>query len=459
MRLLRLRALLVGAGALLVLTQCQQVEPTAPKAEGFDAPIPQDTSYLAGSLTFRLSELQNKINKELDPVLVGKKADGGAGPGLIPFRVERSGPVQIQYVNQQIRFSAPLQLWLGKLFGREDDAPRKPFCELQVNFQSPLSVTADWRLSSHVKFIDYKWVIEPEIRLLGREIPLTGLVQNLLERYQTAIEQAIDNAIHEDLRLDKTVLPVWQDIQNPLLISKEYGLWLIPRPMSVAASDISGNQETITTHLRIAFSTDTRLATEKPTVTKAPLPPLQKCDQITQLADLRVVSSIPYTAINQILAQTLKEPKKMALGLVKINKATVYGNQRDLVVKTEVSGLVDGTLYLRGRPTFDTLTKTLIVQNLDFDTSTDNELNQFSESIIHRGLQRLLGDWLEIPLGDEIAKLPAKISEAYEKGPGKTTDLKMNNFRFVPQRIAIRPDGIQALIRVKAKVDLQVQKL
>jgi hypothetical protein len=458
MRLSRLHALLAGAGILLLLTQCQQVEPTAPKAEGFDAPIPADTSYLAGSLTFRLSELQKKINKELDPVLVGKKSNGGSG-GLLPVRVERSGPVQIQYVNQQIRFSAPLQLWLGKLFGREDESTQKPFCELQVNFQSPLSVTSDWRLASHVKFLDYKWVVEPQIRLLGQEISLTRIVQNLLERYQSDIEQTIDAAIHEDLRLDKTVLPVWQDIQNPLLISKEYGLWLVPKPLSIAASDISGNQETITTHLRIALRTETQLSTTTPTVTKVSLPPLQKREQVTQLADLRVMSSIPYTGINQVLATILKEPKKMAMGLVKINKATVYGNQRDLVVKTEVSGLVDGVLYLRGRPTFDTLTKTLIVKNLDFDTSTGNELTKFSESIIHRGLQRLLSDWLAIPLGDEIAKLPAKISEAYEKGPGKTTDLRINDFRFVPQQIAIRPDGIQTLIRVQSRVALQIQQL
>jgi hypothetical protein len=459
MGLLRLRALLVGAGALLLLTQCQQVEPTAPKAEGFDAAIPEDTSYLAGSLTFRLSELQKKINKELDPVLVGEKSTDGKNRGLLPLRVERSGPVQIQYVNQQIRFSAPLQLWLGKLFGREDESTHKPFCELQVNFQSPLSVGSDWRLSSNVKFIDYKWVVEPEIRLLGQEISLTRLVQNLLERYQTDIEQTINEAIHEDLRLDKTVLPIWQDIQNPLLISKEYGLWLIPKPVSVAASDISGNQETITTHLRIAFKTETRLANVKPVVAKVALPPLQKRDQVAQLSDLHVMSYIPYTAINQVLATILKEPKKMAMGLVKINKATVYGNQRDLVVKTEVSGLVDGTLYLRGRPTFDTLTKTLIVKDLDFDTSTDDELNRFSESVIHRGLQRIVGDWLEIPLGDEIAKLPAKINEAYEKGPGKTTNLSLTDFRFIPQRIAIRPDGVQTLIQVRTKVDLQVQHL
>jgi hypothetical protein len=171
------------------------------------------------------------------------------------------------------------------------------------------------------------------------------------------------------------------------------------------------------------------------------------------------MSSIPYTAINQVLATILKEPKKMALGLLTINKATVYGNQRDLVVKTEVSGLVDGVLYLRGRPTFDTLTKTLIVKNLDFDTSTGDELTKFSESIIHRGLQRLLSDWLTISLGDEIAKLPAKINEAYEKGPGKTTDLHIKEFRFVPQQIAIRPDGIQTLIRVQSRVALQIQQL
>lgn len=451
---------LFGLAIALFLIQCQNVDTQPPKKEGFDPPIPPKISYLAGPITFQLNELEAKINRELDPVLVGKDSKGGKAGGIVSFRVERSGPVHIQYENQQIKFSAPLQLWLISPFGRDKHPPDKPFCALHVNFQSPLSVTSDWRLSSDVKFVDYQWIIEPEIRLLGKEISLTNFAQNILEKHQSSIEQAINSAIYNDLRLDKTVSPIWRDIQKPLLLNKEYGLWLLPKPMSVAASPITGNSKQITTHLRIAFETQTELKPKEPTHPDVPLPQLQKRDTVSQTAQLSVVSFIPYADINRTLANYLKkEPQKVAMGLLKINSASVYGSQRMVVVKAGVSGLIDGTLYLRGRPVFDTLTNTLSINDLDFDAQTDNALSKLSNSLIHKGICKLLEEMLTISLGSEIKKLPERINEAFEKGPGKKTDLGIKSFRFVPQRVAVRPDGIQALIHVESNVSVHVQKL
>ncbi|UHG89652.1 DUF4403 family protein [Spirosoma oryzicola] len=456
MKLLRRIQLPIALAVVLFTSQCQQVETEPPKADGFDPPIPSQISYLAGPITFQLTELEKKINKELDPVLVGKKTKGG----IFSFRIERSGPVHIQYVDQQIRFSAPLQIWLIQPFGASDTSPQKPFCALQVNFQSPLRVTPNWRLASNVKFTDYQWISEPEIRLFGKEISLTNFAQRILDNHRTSIEKAIDTAVYEDLRLDAMVKPVWQDIQKPLLLEKEYGLWLIPKPISVAASPITGNTKQITTHLRIAFETRTDLKSEEPVQPLVPLPQLQKRDTVSQIADLRVVGFIPYADINRMLSRILsKEPKKVALGTLTINKASVYGGQRTVIVKTEVNGLVDGTLYLRGRPVFDTLTKTLHVKDLDFDAQTDNALSKFSNTVVHKGLRKLMERMLVIPMGSEIEQLPKKINEAFEKGPGKKTDLGIQSFRLVPQTIAVRPDGIQVLIHVQSKVAIHIQKL
>ncbi|SOD99548.1 DUF4403 family protein [Spirosoma fluviale] len=447
----------IGFGLLVLLAQCQKVKPEAPKAEGFDPPIAATLSYLAGSITFQLRELEEKINKELDPVLVGKETKDGKTRGIISFRVKRLGPVHVEYVDQQIKLSAPLQMWLTKPFSRDTTPPKKPFCALAVNFKSPVSVTPNWRLGSRTTFTDYKWIVQPQIA----GISLTRIVQNILDRHKTDIEMAIDSAVHTQLRLDKMVKPIWRDLQSPLLINKEYGLWLTPIPISVAAGAITGNAEQITTHVRIAVRTQTELKPTKPVHTPTSLPPLQKRDTVPQTSDLHLMSFIPYADINRMLAVTTNSKnKKLVLGSLTIHEVSVYGGQRSLIVKADVSGLMDGTIYLRGRPEFDTLTNTLHIANLDFDAETWKALPKGSDTVWHKGLRELLESLLTIPLGDDIAKLPQAIDKAFEKGgPGKKTDLTIQSFRFVPQKIAIRPDGIQALIYVKSTVGVQVKQL
>jgi hypothetical protein len=453
--------LTLGLAFLLSLTQCQKSTPPPPKAEGFDPAIPGDTSYLAGPITFTLKELQKKINQELDPVLVGKGSSSGKKGGIFPFKVVRSGPVRIQYANSQLKFSAPLGLYINSPFSSKKTAEQRPFCSLQVNFQSPLTVTPNWRLASKVQFTNYEWIVEPEIRFLGKDISLTNFAKKLLDKHQTAIESAIDTAIHKELRLDQMVMPIWQNIQKPLLIDRSFGLWLLPIPLGVEASPIDGDSVKITTHLRIAFATKTVLQPKKPGHSEVKLPILQKREQVSPVTDLRLLSVIPYADINRMLDRTLnKEKKKLLLGALTIRKASVYGGQRSLIVKTEVSGLLNGTLYLKGRPTFDTLTNTLRLKNLDFDPGTVSELSKFSSSLVHNGLINMIEGFLTISLGGEIEKLPQTISESFKEGEtGNKTDLGIQSFRFTPQKIAIRPDGIQALIHVQSKVAVRVKQL
>ncbi len=456
--------LLLGSVAILLLllfTQCRQVSPPPPTAQGFDDSIPPAISYVAGSVVMPLRELENKINEKLDPVLVGKKSAGREKKSLFAFRVIRSGRVQIHYENQQIRFSAPLQLWLLTPLSGGEASQNRPFCSLQVHFQSPLTVTPNWRLASQVKFANYEWIEEPRIRLLWQEISLTKIVRSVLERYQSAIESAINSAIYEELQLDQLVGPIWQDMQKPLLIDRQYGLWLMPRPVGIEASPVQGNSQQLITPLRIAFQTRTALSPDQPAYSPTSLPLLQKRAQLATTSDLNVMSFIPYTDINQMLARQIgQQPIKLAWGALTIRKATVYGSQQSLIVKAQVSGLVDGTLYLRGRPTFDTLTKTLKVSDLDIDVATRNVLPKLAGLVINKSLLRVVENLLVMPLDDDIAKLPQLIVKAFEKGgAGAKTDLTLQNFRFNVPKLVIRQDGIQALMHATSNVSVRVKQL
>lgn len=455
----RLLKIGMGIALVLLLARCQKVAPKAPAAQGFDAPIPTTLSYLAGPISFRLSELENKINKELDPVLVGPKNVEEGKKSLFTLRVARSGPVQTQYRDQQVLISAPLQIWLLTPFSR--DTVGRPFCALQVSFQSPLSVSSEWRLVSRIQFKEYKWISPPEIRLLGKAISLEKFVQRVLEKLQPVIESTIDAAIYKELRLDKIVRPIWRDIQKPLRIDRQFGLWVVPNPMTVAAGPIQGNKDGISVPLQIAFATQTVLKEQSPAFPIKPLPALQKKSALSQTSELRLMSDIPYRDINQMLQRKLKEQDvKIAWGLLKVKDASVYGGQHALIIRTELSGLINGTVYVQGRPGFDTLTNTLVVSKLDFASQLETPLPQKIETAIHDQVCAMLENVMKISLGEEIAQFPQKIDAAFDKSrASRKAALGLARFRFLPQRIAVRPNGIQALIKIESNVAVQVKNL
>jgi len=316
-------------------------------------------------------------------------------------------------------------------------------------------------LTTKSRFDDYRWIHKPRVRLLGVKINVTKLADSILDKRKADIEAAIDEAVHGELRLDKEVRKIWQDIQKPLRICKvPEEIWVVPRPFSVAVAPIYGSKKTITVPIQIALRTATKVGTE-PEPQLEPLPRLLRHKTLPESSRLRVLAFVPYEGMTKVLSQEVKQRKlNLMKGAVTVKDASVYGSGRSLIVKTDVGGAVKGTLYFRGQPVFDTLTNTLRIRYVDFDVDTKERLLATADWLLHDNMRDTLEKSLVIPLSQQLAEVPAKIETAFAQGgAGKKTILDINAFRMVPQKIVVRPDGIQVLIKVESKVAVVIKHL
>lgn len=453
---------LVFLTALTGAVGCQRIKTEVPVTQNFDPPIADPVSFVSADVTFNIRDLERKINKALNPILVREETFEGKKGQAWRLRVERTGPVQIRYANQKVSFSAPLQVWYSNPIGLRKDKKSRPLCALAVNFVSPLGVASNWRLTTRVRLDNYRWIQEPAVRLLGVKVSIKKLSENLLDKRRAEIESAIDQAVHDELRLDRQVNRVWRDMQKPLRISKKpEEIWLIPRPFSVAVAPVHGDARRITLPVQIAFRVDTRLGAMPVVEHLEPLPRLLRRNRLPDASRLQVLARVPYADLNRVLARTLKEQKlDLAGGNVRIRNVTVYGGGRSLILKANVSGAVNGTLYFRGQPAYDTLANTLRVRDVDFDVVTKESLFATADWLLHDHLRDTLQSALVVPLRYQIDTLPEKIETAFSRGKvGRKAALDVDAFRLVPQRIVVRPEGIEILIKVESKVDLAVRRL
>ena len=459
--LLELFVLLIG---FIGVYGCKQVKTNAPVQEAFEPAIPDPVSLVAGNLTFNISDLEEKINQSLSTTLVHEDTfEGNAGEAW-KLWVERTGPVRIRYENRRVYFSAPLQVWYSNPINlhKRENRKSRPLCALAVNFNSPVGVGPSWQLVTKSTFENYHWTQEPKVKLLGIKIGVKKIAETVLDKRRADIEHAIDIAVHDAVHLDKEVRKVWRDLQKPLRIAKQpENVWLLPKPFSVAAAPVFGNSHQITVPLQIAFRVATKLGPEPVVDTLERLPRLQQRGHLPEAARLSVLAFIPYQDVNNVLDRTLsKEKMNLAGGNLTIKKATVYGNGRRLVVKIDVTGAVKGLLYLHGQPVYDTLQNTLRVDNVDFEVDTKEKLMASADWLLHDNLRDTLQSVLVVPLRREIASIPGKIEAAFARAKvSEKTDLDIESFQLVPQRIVVRPDGVQILIKVRSKVAVKLKEL
>jgi hypothetical protein len=448
--------------ALTGAVSCQRVKTETPVTQSFDSAIADPVSFVSADVTFNIRDLEHKINEALKPVLVTEETFEGKKGEAWRLRVERTGPVRIRYANQKVSFSAPLQVWYSNPIGLRKDKRSRPLCALAVNFVSPLSVASNWRLTTRVSLQDYHWIKEPTVRLIGMKVNVKKLAENLLDKRRADIEMAIDSAVHNELRLDREVRRIWRDMQKPLRLNKTpEEIWIIPRPFSVAVAPVYGNARRITLPIQVAFRVDTRFGAMPVVEQIEQLPRLLRRNRLPSASRLQVLARVPYADLNRVLARRLNQQKlDLAGGTIRIKNATVYGGGRSLVLKADVGGAVNGTLYFRGLPAYDTLTNTLRVEDVDFDVVTKERLFATADWLLHDHLRDTLQSVLVVPLRYEVDTLPEKIESAFSRAKaGKKTALDVDAFRLVPLRIVVRPEGIEILIKVESKVDLAVKRL
>ncbi|UFH52231.1 DUF4403 family protein [Spirosoma sp. KNUC1025] len=455
---------LVLLAILIGFDGCKRVRPDAPVQEEYEPAITDPVSYMAGDITFNIRDLEKKINKGLSTTLVTEEAFEGRKGEAWRLRVERTGPVQIHYTNRRVYFSAPLQVWYTNPVGLRKSKNRKsrPLCALAVNFTSPVAVAPNWRLVTKVKFEDYKWTQKPTLRILGIKVGVKNIAETILDKRKADIEQAIDRAVYKGLRLDKQISKIWRDMQKPLRVAKSpENIWLLPKPFSIAAAPVYGNEKQITVPIQIAFRVDTRIGPQPVVDSLERLPKLLRRKTVPDSARLAVLAFIPYNDINQVLERSLEKEKiDLVGGRLKIKTATVSGNGRQLILKTDISGTVNGTLYLHGNPSYDTLTNTLRIKNVDFDVDTKEKLLATADWLLHDHLRDTLQSMMVVPLRQPISSIPSRIETAFAKAKvGQKTDLDLDSFQLIPKRIIIRPDGVQVLIRVESKVGIKVKRL
>ncbi|GAB3696312.1 hypothetical protein GCM10027592_19250 [Spirosoma flavus] len=419
---------------------------------------------MAGNLTFNIRDLEQKINKGLPTTLVTEETFEGRKGEAWRLRVERTGPVKIRYANRRVFMSAPLQVWYSNPIGLRKSEKRKsrPLCALAVNLASSIGVAGNWRLKTQSKFEEYQWIEKPTVRLLGIKVSVQNIAEKILDKRKADIEDAIDKAVYKGLRLDKEVGKIWRDMQKPLRIAKvPENIWLLPKPFSIAAAPVRGDARRITVPIQIAFRVDTRIGPMPTVDTLERLPRLLHRNALPKAARLEVLAFIPYTDVNNVLARTLeKEKLNLMGGNLKIKSANVYGSGKKIILKTEVGGAVNGTLYFHGKPAYDTLTNTLRIKDVDFDVETKERLFATADWLLHDNLRDTIQAAMVVPLRQQVTSIPEKIETAFSKAKaGKKTALDIDTFRLVPQRIVVRPDGIQLLIKVRSKIAVKVKRL
>ena len=175
------------------------------------------------------------------------------------------------------------------------------------------------------------------------------------------------------------------------------------------------------------------------------------------------MASLPFTEATQFVAQEFVG-KKYSFDHEKYNvevtQIDIYGQNDKLIIKAGLKGSINGNIYLKGIPYYDTVSRTLSLKNLDYDLDTRNVLIKTANWLLQGKFIRMMEKQFTLPIGSQIDDAQKNIQQQLTNrqiARGMTLNGKLNSLQ--PDKVYLTETSLTAVVFVKGEVELKINGL
>lgn len=372
---------------------------TAKKIEALK-PLPSDntpmvfstkTSFVNMPLEITLKEIEKQLNKTLAGEIYN---DSNLDDDKTEMKITKTAPIRLIEKDGKIQTILPLKIWSKFKYGTD-------FMGLndtrEINLNGTITLTSDvklsnWKMTTTSKIEDFNWTESPTIVVAGRNVPITYIINPTLSIFKSKIAKKIDDAIEKTCDFKPYVLNVLEKMSIPFLTSEQYQTWFKLIPIEVYVTDATIAKSKINMDLGLKCNMQTMVGLQpnsdfdrnaiafKP-VTKVP-------DKVT--ANVAAIST--YESASKIITSNF-QGKEFASGNRKIIVQKVGLWQRDgkIIIELDMTGSINGSIYLSGIPNYNSVTKEIYFDQMDYVLSSKGLLtktaNWLLQSVILKKIQ------------------------------------------------------------------------
>ena len=445
----------------LVFNSCS----TTQKMEALK-PLPSDdtpmvynskTSFVNMPLQVSLKEIENQLNKTLNGEIYN---DSNLEDDKTEMKITKTAPIRLIEKNGEIQTILPLKIWSKFKYGTD-------FLGLndtrEINLNGTITMTSDvklsnWKMSTTSKIEDIKWSESPTISVAGKNVPITYIINPTLSIFKSKITKKIDEAIEQSCDFKPYVLDVLEKMSIPFLTSEQYQTWfkLIPIEVYVTDAVLEKNQINMSLGLKCSMQTMVGLK-PKNTFDKTAIQ-FKAVTKIPEKLTANVAAISTYESASRIISSNF-QGKEFAAGSRKIvvQKVDLWQKDGKIIIALDMTGSINGTIYLSGIPNYNAVTKEIYFEQMDYVLSTKGLLtrtaNWLLQGVILKKIQGNCRYSIKENLEEGKKSLLPYLNN-FSPMKGVFVNGTMNDFDF--EKVEVTDKAIIAFITTTGKMNVKI---
>lgn len=460
---------LVFSSLIFFLWSCASKKPfiAKPPEVAFQQSVEKvkEVSTINLPIEIPLSEVERQINEQLGNLLFEDNSMDNNGGDNLMLRVTKRLPMIIDPKGgNQFNIKVPVNIWAKagwklEKFGMAVSKYEETQFDIDINFLTKINLNENWKISTQTNPNGYKWVSEPKLKIGFFEVPITSIIQKIIDRELPNVTQIIDNEVAK-INIKPMVEKAWHEIQAPFLVNETYQAWLKITPLEIMMTPLANKGRNVRVGLGIKANTETILGTKPGQSVMANLPPLKLVEKLDEKFEVGMITQIPYSQAKKIaLEQTGGKTYSFQEGKynITVQDLDIYGQKDFMIVAATLTGSLNGKVYLKGKPVFDPATMMIRLAELDYDLETKNKLIKAADWLAHGKFIRMMEPHFSFPVSGQLNEARKLIQQNLAGNQlNKNIALHGSLDKLQPESIQLIAEGIQSIIVATGKIELKV---
>ncbi|WP_344815539.1 DUF4403 family protein [Flavobacterium cheonanense] len=415
------------------------------------------TSFVSMPMEVSLKEIENQLNKALTGLIY---EDNNLDDDKTEMKIWKTGTIKLIEKDGKIQSVLPLKIWSKIKYGTEFMGLNDTR-EIDLNGTITLLSTAklsNWKMNTSSVIEDFEWSESPTILVAGKKVPITYIINPTLSIFKSKVAKKIDDAIEKSCDFKPYVLNVLETLGTPFKTSEQYETWFKMNPIEVYVTDAQLQKSKIKMNLGLKCTMLTMVGQEPKNVFDKESVTFKPVATVPNKTTATVAAISTYESASRIITKNF-QGKEFASGSRKITvqKVDLWSKDGKMIIALDMTGSINGSIYLSGIPNYNSVTKEIYFEQMDYVLNTKGLLtktaNWLLQGVILRKIQENCRYSIKENLEEGKKSLLPYLSN-YSPMKGVFVNGTLNDFEF--EKVELTNEAIIAFITTSGKLNIKI---
>ncbi|MBF00080.1 DUF4403 family protein [Flavobacterium coralii] len=458
---LKLFAVAALASALLVsCSSAKKIEALKPEP-GNDKPVAVETttSFINLPVTIAIADVETQVNKLLNGLVYEDKK---IEDDNIAMKVWKTAPIKFSEQNGKLQTVVPIKITANVRYGTSALGmnlydTREVNMNGVITFNSKIGLS-NWKITTATTIESLEWKESPSVTIGSKQVSITYLINPAVKLFKKQIEDELDKAMSKSMDFKPQVLDALQQVSTPILANEQYETWFMVTPNELYVTDAVLSKKQITMDMGMKCSMQTWVGEKPANNFKKENVVLKAVSKMPDKITATVAAVSTYESASKLITKNF-QGQEFGSGKrkVTVQNVNLWSKDSKMIIALDLTGSINGTIYLSGYPSYNAVTKEIYFDQLDYVLDTKSVLlktaNWLAEGMILRKIQESCRYSIKENLEEGKKNLTPYLNN-YSPMAGVYINGSVNDFEF--DKIELTDKAIIAFIKGSGKMNLKI---